>query len=235
MASSQLSAQDATQKAYTTAYDAAVKAGLSSQEAQQQAQLMTTQGLINSGLSAQGAAQEMALAKYKASAEYNLRMAEYAKQAQLSAQAFNQNIKEANNKATNDQKLDAQQQAGANYRAELEATAQASITSANISSSEKKTFAEQLRITGDTFQSNFVAIQRDPNVPTDAKEEVVADVRKQYEDTVTYITTIYGADVSWGLTTPAPSATPAPSPAPAPGATPAPALGGYSFDVGGAG
>lgn len=215
-ASSQLSAQEATQEAYQSAYDAAVKAGLSEREAAQQANLSIVQGLINSGLSSQQAAQQAAqavydtaakaaLAKQNAEEAYKLRQLEIQANKELSLQNFLQEVQAANKKATLDQQLEAIQQTGANYRQEQELMSQEIINSANISSSEKKTFAEQVRAAGETFETQLVNIQRDPNVPAEGKTAAIAAAQITYMNTLTYLSTVYGVEIDWGtLATPLP-------------------------------
>jgi hypothetical protein len=230
MASSQLLSQEATQNLYQTSYESAIKAGLSAQEAAQQANLTIIQGLTNSGLSAQDATQKISQAAYDAAiaaglsrqqADQNrvlarqqaadafiLKQSEIQASKELSTQQFMQNIAEANNKATLDQQLEAIQQTGANYRQEVENSAKAIINAANLSSSEKTNFADNIRIAGDTFETSISNIQRDPNVPPEAKSAAIAHVQRQYMDTLTYLAAVYGSEIDWSaLATPTPPVT----------------------------
>jgi hypothetical protein len=224
---SRLSAQDALQKANMIATQEAASSRLSAQDALQKANMIATQEAASSRLSTQEALQKTNAMAAEAAHQAALSKQQAEQSSKAAAEEFAHNIALAEDKATKDQQLEAIQQAGANFRQEQQEIANKNLKLAELASAEQKTFADQALKAGETFETQLVNIQRDPNIPTDAKSVAIEQAQQTYTSVMNNISAIYGSEITWSVpdfTPPAPeppASEPPPTPPPPPNTQPA--------------
>jgi len=214
---SQLVGTKADASSKLAAQEGAIKSGLSAQDAKQRAYQTQYEASLAAGLSKQEAEQQAALAADKAERDYTY-------QSQLQAEGAEQA-----------QTLESMQQTGANTRQEKEIAAQQALAGLDITSSEKKTATDQIRMLGDSYAQQVEMIQRDPNVAAGAKQTIINQLTSIYETNMQLVTQMYGITLSWGaeggegVLNPEPMPTTTPGTAPPPPQIPDPTAppGGY--------
>jgi len=176
----QLVGTKADASAKLAAQEGAIKSGLSAQDARQRAYQTQYEASVAAGLSKQEAEQQAALAADKAERDYTY-------QSQLQTEGAGQA-----------QTLEGIRQAGADVRQDREIAAQQALANLDISSSEKKTATDQIRMLGDSYAEQVEMIQRDPNVSAAAKQTVIRQLTDIYETNMQLVTQMYGITLSWG-------------------------------------
>lgn len=185
-ASSYLSKQEADQALRYAEFAGLLQSGVSAQDAAQEA-----------NLSAQEAAQTMALENSQNSAASDLSYQEYLQNSNqsliegqissgLSSQGFDQ-----------DMQLDWQQQAGANYRTEVEADINEALKTMELASTEKRALADSMTTFGEKFQNDVTGINADETMNDDEKTKAISVAQDLYTSNMQTLSGLFGVELDW--------------------------------------
>ncbi len=181
------------QQAQRTASDIAVvgeqtrgSAFLQRQDAESKAALAGYDAALKSGLMEQEAVQRAQQAAYDAALKSGLSEQEARQKSILQAED-----------AVNAYKQEMAQQAGANFRAEMEIQANERIKNLDITSEEKRTFSDRFAELGETYAEQIRLVNSDPNIPAGSKTAITEALRKQYEANVGTLASVYEVGIEW--------------------------------------
>jgi hypothetical protein len=159
---------------------------LTSQEGQIEAAITQLKSDLESGLSAQEAIQKARQTAYQGAID-----------AGLSKQEADQAADAAANLARTGMEREQAQQTGANDRLDAELLSRETLDALNISTGERQQVSSLIQATGDTYAEQVRLVQSDPSIPATAKTKIVAELRAQYEQNISNITSIYEIGLEW--------------------------------------
>lgn len=175
--------------------------GLATQQGGIQTGLYETQGEISGGLleqegeqakelsvqeSEQALGRETALTTQRGEIQSGLSTQEAEQRADLSTQEAGQAIT-----------IENIQQEGANYRLGLENEMRDKIAVMELSSQEKTSVGNAIAEMSNLFSEELANIQRDPNVPSHLKTDVIRSLQTSYQSNLESVANIYGVKLEW--------------------------------------
>lgn len=83
------------------------------------------------------------------------------------------------------------------FRAAAENEMRARLASMQLSSEERRVFADQAAKLGEEFLLQVSNVQRDPEIGHDAKSQVIADLQALYQAQLESLADIYDVDIEW--------------------------------------
>jgi len=198
----------AFQEAGMLGYQGEIAGATSTQKHGQDVNLVGEQAKYSSLLSAQTAEQDAVTAAKKAKENEKLLVlggdidaTAAAKKAVVDAEAA---AKQATldrelleEKGRQDTAIETLRQESVTARQEAEIAFKDEIGKLELTTKEKDTASKLLADLGDSFSRQIGTVQSDPNLDAEAKTEIIAQLRAEYEQNVKSVADIYGIEIDW--------------------------------------